>query len=89
MDHAENSLRKALANKQAAVDAQGKINKASIEKQLQATVSGAISREAFGQCVVNTLERFVFYIPSVKIYHGVAKLYDGPSGRTIELNILF
>ncbi|RVW29203.1 Glycine--tRNA ligase, mitochondrial 1 [Vitis vinifera] len=39
----------------------------------------AVNREAFRQAVANTLERRLFYIPSFKIYRGVAGLYDyGP-----------
>ena len=116
----EESLRKALAEKQSAVEAQGnavralkaaktskseidaaiaalnslKLEKSSIEKQLQAAVSGnhgdsALSREAFRQATVNTLERRLFYIPSFKIYRGVAGLYDyGPPGCAVKSNVL-
>ncbi|KAI6677310.1 hypothetical protein NL676_038106 [Syzygium grande] len=108
-----------LADKQAAVDAQGnavralkagkapkpeidaaiaalnalKIDKAGVEKQLQAAVSGAgdgaLTREAFRHAVVNTLERRLFYIPSFKIYRGVAGLYDyGPPGCAVKSNVL-
>ncbi|XP_028754173.1 glycine--tRNA ligase, mitochondrial 1 [Neltuma alba] len=71
-----------------------KLDKASIEKQLQAHIGGAgrdgsISKEAFRQAVVNTLERRLFYIPSFKIYRGVAGLYDyGPPGCSIKSNVL-
>ncbi|XVF66740.1 hypothetical protein PTKIN_Ptkin10aG0061800 [Pterospermum kingtungense] len=120
MAAAEESLRKALAEKQSAVEAQGdavralkvakaskaeidaaiaalnglKLEKSSIEKQLQAAVcgndgDGALSREAFRQAVVNTLERRLFYIPSFKIYRGVAGLYDyGPPGCAVKSNVL-
>ncbi|KAF3969033.1 hypothetical protein ACB098_06G179300 [Castanea mollissima] len=115
----EETLRKALAEKQSAVDSQGnavralkaakaakadvdaaiealnglKLEKASIEKQLQAAVSGAgdgsLNREAFRQTVNNTLERRLFYIPSFKIYRGVAGLYDyGPPGCAVKSNVL-
>ncbi|XP_041997347.1 glycine--tRNA ligase, mitochondrial 1-like isoform X2 [Salvia splendens] len=47
------------------------------------------NREAFRQAVVNTLERRLFYIPSYKIYGGVAGLYDyGPPGCAVKANIL-
>eukprot|EP00262_Sarcandra_glabra_P000567 TRINITY_DN1067_c0_g1_i1.p1 TRINITY_DN1067_c0_g1~~TRINITY_DN1067_c0_g1_i1.p1 ORF type:complete len:735 (-),score=133.68 TRINITY_DN1067_c0_g1_i1:191-2395(-) len=119
MDGAEETLRTALAEKQAAVDAQGdavrdlkargvasqteidaavealkglKLEAASIAKQLQAAVNGsggAVNREAFRQAVVNTLERRLFYIPSFKIYRGVAGLYDyGPPGCAVKSNVL-
>ncbi|XP_048225756.1 glycine--tRNA ligase, mitochondrial 1 [Ricinus communis] len=71
-----------------------KLEKSSIEKQLQAAVSGnaadsSVSREAFRQAVVNTLERRLFYIPSFKIYRGVAGLYDyGPPGCSVKSNVL-
>lgn len=71
-----------------------KLDKASIEKQLQAVVSGAggdggLNRESFRQAVVNTLERRLFYIPSFKIYRGVAGLYDyGPPGCAVKSNVL-
>ncbi|KAK7272889.1 hypothetical protein RIF29_13931 [Crotalaria pallida] len=116
----ESSLRKALADKQSAVEAQGnavrglksssaaskpeidaavatlnalKLDKTSIERQLHALISdgngGAVSREAFRQAVVNTLERRLFYIPSFKIYRGVAGLYDyGPPGCSVKSNVL-
>ncbi|OAY43824.1 glycine--tRNA ligase, mitochondrial 1 [Manihot esculenta] len=116
----EDSLRKALAEKQSAVEGQGnavralkaakvskaeidaaigtlnalKLEKSSIEKQLQAVVSGngpdsSVSKEAFRQAVVNTLERRLFYIPSFKIYRGVAGLYDyGPPGCAVKSNVL-
>lgn len=120
MDAVEQSLRKALAENQSAVDAQGnavralkaaatskpeidaaiqslnnlKLEKASIEKQLQALIAdgggdGSLSKEAFRQAVVNTLERRLFYIPSFKIYRGVAGLYDyGPPGCAVKSNVL-
>ncbi|EOX99608.1 Glycyl-tRNA synthetase / glycine--tRNA ligase [Theobroma cacao] len=120
MATAEESLRRALAEKQSAVEAQGnavralkaakaskpeidaaiealnslKLEKSSIEKQLQAAVSGndgdaSLSREAFRQAAANTLERRLFYIPSFKIYRGVAGLYDyGPPGCAVKSNVL-
>ncbi|THG00469.1 hypothetical protein TEA_002895 [Camellia sinensis var. sinensis] len=49
----------------------------------------AQNREAFRQAVVNTLERRLFYIPSFKIYRGVAGLYDyGPPGCSVKSNVL-
>lgn len=46
-------------------------------------------QEAFRQAVVNTLERRLFYIPSFKIYGGVAGLYDyGPPGCAVKANVL-
>ncbi|XP_023514597.1 glycine--tRNA ligase, mitochondrial 1-like [Cucurbita pepo subsp. pepo] len=71
-----------------------KIEKASIEKKLQAVVTGAggdgaLNRESFRQAVNNTLERRLFYIPSFKIYRGVAGLYDyGPPGCAVKSNVL-
>lgn len=115
----ENSLRKALFEKQAAVDSQGsvvrelkasgatkdaldaaiqelnalKLDKASIEKQLQAVLSNdndnGLNKDAFRQALINTLERRLFYIPSFKIYRGVAGLYDyGPPGCAVKSNVL-
>ncbi|KAA8532284.1 hypothetical protein F0562_032317 [Nyssa sinensis] len=120
MDAAEESLRRALAEKQSRIEAQGnvvrelkssgtakpeiaavvealnalKLEKASIESQLQAVVSGtgassSVNRDSFRQAVVNTLERRLFYIPSFKIYRGVAGLYDyGPPGCAVKSNVL-
>lgn len=120
MASSEDSLRRALADKQSAVEAQAnsvralkaagapkpdvetaiealnalKLQKASIEKDLQAAVTGAadgsaVSKEAFRQAVANTLERRLFYIPSFKIYRGVAGLYDyGPPGCAVRSNVL-
>ncbi|KAJ9710020.1 hypothetical protein PVL29_001476 [Vitis rotundifolia] len=49
----------------------------------------AVNREAFRQAVANTLERRLFYIPSFKIYRGVAGLYDyGPPGCAVKANVL-
>ncbi|XP_073036747.1 glycine--tRNA ligase, mitochondrial 1-like [Primulina eburnea] len=49
----------------------------------------ARNMEAFRQAVVNTLERRLFYIPSFKIYRGVAGLYDyGPPGCAVKSNVL-
>ncbi|KAI4304880.1 hypothetical protein MLD38_040339 [Melastoma candidum] len=116
----ESSLRRSLADKQAAIDAQGnavralkaakasksdvdsaidslnslKLEKASIERNLLALVGGAgdgvpVSRETFRQTVGNALERRLFYIPSFKIYRGVAGLYDyGPPGCAVKSNVL-
>nr|CAD1824354.1 unnamed protein product [Ananas comosus var. bracteatus] len=101
------SLREALAEKQAAVDAQGdavralkaragagraeidaavdalkalKLEAAALSRQIQSSAAAAVAgREALRQAVVNTLERRLFYIPSFKIYRGVAGLFDyGP-----------
>ncbi|MED6183617.1 hypothetical protein PIB30_039364 [Stylosanthes scabra] len=113
----EESLRKALSDKQSAVEAQGnavralkaaaapkadidaavqslnalKLEKTDVERQLQSILSsdGGLSREAFRQAAVNTLERRLFYIPSFKIYRGVAGLYDyGPPGCAVKSNVL-
>ncbi|KAI3818957.1 hypothetical protein L1987_12779 [Smallanthus sonchifolius] len=116
----EDSLRRALADKQSTIDARGnamrqlkssgaskselddavkalnalKLEKTAIENQLKASISGdsngsVISRDAFRQAVVNTLERRLFYIPSFKIYRGVAGLYDyGPPGCAVKSNVL-
>lgn len=114
----EDSLRKALADKQSEVENLGnqvrslkagkaakseidaaiealnalKLQKASIEKDLQATLSGAdgsANREVFRQAVSNTLERRLFYIKSFNIYGGVAGLYDyGPPGCAVKSNVL-
>eukprot|EP00252_Welwitschia_mirabilis_P020147 TRINITY_DN4870_c0_g1_i1.p1 TRINITY_DN4870_c0_g1~~TRINITY_DN4870_c0_g1_i1.p1 ORF type:complete len:798 (-),score=156.80 TRINITY_DN4870_c0_g1_i1:241-2328(-) len=70
-----------------------KLDQQSLSKQLQSMLSsddgGALSREAFRQAVNNTLERRLFYIPSFKIYRGVAGLYDyGPPGCAIKANVL-
>ncbi|CAM8980119.1 unnamed protein product [Rhodiola kirilowii] len=73
-----------------------KLDKTAVEKELQAVVSSngggngmAITRDAFRQAVVNTLERRLFYIPSFKIYRGVAGLYDyGPPGCAVKSNVL-
>jgi glycyl-tRNA synthetase len=51
--------------------------------------SAAHKKEAFRLLVKNTLERRLFYIPSFKIYGGVAGLYDyGPWGCAVETNLL-
>ncbi|PWA60601.1 hypothetical protein CTI12_AA377700 [Artemisia annua] len=48
-----------------------------------------MSKDTFRQAVVNTLERRLFYIPSFKIYGGVAGFYDyGPPGCAIKSNVL-
>ncbi|CAN1333941.1 Glycine--tRNA ligase, mitochondrial 1 [Linum perenne] len=65
-----------------------KLEKSSVEKQLSSG-DGSSSREAFRQAVGNTLERRLFYIPSFKIYRGVAGLYDyGPPGCSVKSNVL-
>ncbi|KAL6652807.1 hypothetical protein ACP70R_011732 [Stipagrostis hirtigluma subsp. patula] len=47
------------------------------------------NREAFRAAVANTLERRLFYVPSFKIYGGVAGLYDyGPPGCAVKANVL-
>ncbi|KAL7114387.1 hypothetical protein ACP275_04G118300 [Erythranthe tilingii] len=52
-------------------------------------MDAVLKREAFRQAVVNTLERRLFYIPSFKIYGGVAGLYDyGPPGCAVKANVL-
>ncbi|KAK6250339.1 hypothetical protein SCA6_004344 [Theobroma cacao] len=51
--------------------------------------SDVVNRDAFRQAVVNTLERRLFYVPSFKIYGGVAGLYDyGPPGCAVKSNVL-
>nr|ADR79441.1 glycyl-tRNA synthetase-like protein [Liriodendron tulipifera] len=72
-----------------------KLEAAAAASQLQAAVvasngeGSSASREAFRQSVVNTLERRLFYIPSFKIYRGVAGLYDyGPPGCAVKSNVL-
>ncbi|KAL1289838.1 hypothetical protein HN51_058207 [Arachis hypogaea] len=68
-----------------------KLEKNDVERQLQSILSadGGLSREAFRQAAVNTLERRLFYIPSFKIYRGVAGLYDyGPPGCAVKSNVL-
>ncbi|KAK9277267.1 hypothetical protein L1049_006806 [Liquidambar formosana] len=70
-----------------------KLEKASLERQLEAAVTdnagGSVSREAFRQAIVNTLERRFFYSPSFNIYRGVAGLYDyGPPGCAVKSNVL-
>ncbi|XP_057474447.1 glycine--tRNA ligase, mitochondrial 1-like [Actinidia eriantha] len=54
-----------------------------------AAAVAVVNREAFRQAVVNTLERRLFYVPSFKIYRGVAGLYDyGPPGCAVKSNVL-
>ncbi|PWA86797.1 glycyl-tRNA synthetase / glycine--tRNA ligase [Artemisia annua] len=75
-----------------------KLEKTEIENELKAAISGGsdgsnsfngMSRDTFRQAVVNTLERRLFYVPSFKIYRGVAGLYDyGPPGCAIKSNVL-
>ncbi|KAG4935294.1 hypothetical protein JHK85_050213 [Glycine max] len=63
-----------------------KLEKSSIERSL---LGGSDCRKAFRQSVVNTLERRLFYIPSFKIYRGVAGLFDyGPPGCSVKSNVL-
>ncbi|CAN6227930.1 unnamed protein product [Urochloa humidicola] len=51
--------------------------------------AAAMSRDAFRAAVTNTLERRLFYVPSFKIYGGVAGLYDyGPPGCAVKANVL-
>ncbi|KAJ1270756.1 hypothetical protein BS78_06G075900 [Paspalum vaginatum] len=48
-----------------------------------------MSRDAFRAAVTNTLERRLFFVPSFKIYGGVAGLYDyGPPGCAVKANVL-
>lgn len=115
----EDALRRALAERQAAVDAQAeavralkagggaskadvnaavealkalKVEAGAAARRLQQTVgagAGGAAREELRQAVVNTLERKLFYIPSFKIYRGVAGLYDyGPPGCRVKANVL-
>ncbi|CAL0314607.1 unnamed protein product [Lupinus luteus] len=72
-----------------------KLEKSTIERELHALINadgngeGSGNKEAFRQAVVNTLERRLFYIPSFKIYRGVAGLYDyGPPGCSVKSNVL-
>lgn len=73
-----------------------KLEVAAVAKRLQAEGSangeggtGGLSKDAFRQTVVNTLERRLFFIPSFKIYRGVAGLYDyGPPGCAVKSNVL-
>ncbi|KAJ6341396.1 hypothetical protein OIU78_009546 [Salix suchowensis] len=119
MAASEDSLRRALVEKQSTIESQGnavralkasnadkkavdeaieklnalKLEKSSIEKKLQASVGGnpgsSVSKEAFRQAVVNTLVGRLFFIPSFKIYGGVAGLYDyGPPGCAVKSNVL-
>nr|CAD1839016.1 unnamed protein product [Ananas comosus var. bracteatus] len=117
----EDALRRALAEKRTAADAQAeavraikaragaseaevdaavealkalRVEAGATAKRLAAAAAAgsnggggdwAGSREAFRQAVVNTLERRLFYIPSFKIYRGVAGLYDyGPRGAPLS-----
>ncbi|CDP18987.1 unnamed protein product [Coffea canephora] len=64
-----------------------KLDKASLETQLLQSATN--NRDAFRQALVNTLERRLFYMPSFKIYRGVAGLYDyGPPGCAVKSNVL-
>jgi hypothetical protein len=57
-----------------------------LQQAVGAGASGA-AREELRQAVVNTLVRKLFYIPSFKIYRGVAGHY-GPPGCRIKANVL-
>ena len=49
----------------------------------------SLSREAFREKVSGALERRMFFVPSFKIYGGVAGLYDyGPPGEAVESNVV-
>ncbi|GJN27774.1 hypothetical protein PR202_gb15824 [Eleusine coracana subsp. coracana] len=54
-----------------------------------ASAAPSMTREAFRAAVNNTLERRLFFVPSFKIYGGVAGLYDyGPPGCAVKANVL-
>ncbi|TVU14741.1 hypothetical protein EJB05_38232 [Eragrostis curvula] len=54
-----------------------------------ASEASSMTREAFRAAVTNTLERRLFFVPSFKIYGGVAGLYDyGPPGCAVKANVL-
>ncbi|XP_062185422.1 glycine--tRNA ligase, mitochondrial 1-like [Phragmites australis] len=54
-----------------------------------ASAGKTMTREAFRAAVTNTLERRLFFVPSFKIYGGVAGLYDyGPPGCAVKANVL-
>ncbi|XP_062225506.1 glycine--tRNA ligase, mitochondrial 1-like [Phragmites australis] len=54
-----------------------------------ASAGATMTREAFRAAVTNTLERRLFFVPSFKIYGGVAGLYDyGPPGCAVKANVL-
>ncbi|KAL9239403.1 hypothetical protein vseg_013732 [Gypsophila vaccaria] len=68
-----------------------KLEKAAAEERLREMIrsGGGESKEEFRQGVINTLERRLFFIPSFKIYRGVAGLYDyGPPGCAVKSNVL-
>eukprot|EP00897_Mesotaenium_endlicherianum_P009734 jgi/Mesen1/878/ME000115S00008 len=70
-----------------------KIELEGLTKEYTAKTAGSkdssVNREAFRQAVNNALERRLFYIPSFKIYGGVAGLYDyGPPGCAVKQNVL-
>lgn len=47
-----------------------------------------LNEEVFRKNLANTLERRSFYMPSFKIYGGVAGLYDyGPPGCSVKSNV--
>jgi hypothetical protein len=52
------------------------------------TGSGTQNKEQFRKVLGATLEHNLFYMPSFKIYGGVAGLYDyGPTGAAIKANL--
>eukprot|EP00271_Cylindrocystis_brebissonii_P010383 TRINITY_DN26558_c0_g1_i1.p1 TRINITY_DN26558_c0_g1~~TRINITY_DN26558_c0_g1_i1.p1 ORF type:complete len:717 (+),score=144.98 TRINITY_DN26558_c0_g1_i1:155-2305(+) len=62
-------------------------------KEFTAKAAGSkgssVSKEAFRAAVNGALERRLFYIPSFKIYGGVAGLFDyGPPGCSVKSNVL-
>jgi hypothetical protein len=57
--------------------------------EAMASAAPSMTREAFRAAVNNTLERRFFFVPSFKIYGGVAGLYDyGPPGCAVKANVL-
>ncbi|CAK7336847.1 unnamed protein product [Dovyalis caffra] len=73
-------------------------DKSLIDRRLQVVLlskegsengSGFVDKDAFRQALLNTLERRLFYIPSFKIYGGVAGFYDyGPPGCAVKSNVI-
>lgn len=52
------------------------------------TGGGTQNKEQFRKVLGSTLEHNLFYMPSFKIYGGVAGLYDyGPTGAAIKANL--
>jgi glycyl-tRNA synthetase len=88
----EQTLHESLASKLSAVEIQAntvRSVKSSSAHKPDIDAAAVQSVEAFRQSVVNTLERRLFYIPSFKIYGGVAGLYDyGPPGCAVKSNVL-